>query len=231
MTKHITRMEIDDAEHYTPEQRQAIIDAYPEHEREARTKGIPSLGSGRVFPISEDAILCDPIPIPKHWFQIIGMDFGWEHPFAATRNAWDKDNDVWYVVASYREAKATPPIHVAAIKPGATGSPVHGRMTACSTTRAQVTSWRASTASLGSRCSTSTPHTRLAAWGLRPGSPKYWSACRRALQGLSWARALDGGVSLLPPRGRPHRQGARRPDLINALRDHDAPFREATAIR
>ena len=31
------------------------------------------------------------------------MDFGWEHPFAATRNAWDKDNDVWYVCASYRE--------------------------------------------------------------------------------------------------------------------------------
>jgi hypothetical protein len=26
MTKQITRMEIDDAEHYTPEQRQAIID-------------------------------------------------------------------------------------------------------------------------------------------------------------------------------------------------------------
>jgi hypothetical protein len=45
------------------------------------------------------------------------VDFGWEHPFAATRNAWDKDNDVWYVVASYREAKATPPIHVAAVKP------------------------------------------------------------------------------------------------------------------
>jgi hypothetical protein len=59
MTRHITRMEIDDAEHYTPEQRQAIIDAYPEHEREARTKGIPSLGSGRVSPISEETILCD----------------------------------------------------------------------------------------------------------------------------------------------------------------------------
>jgi hypothetical protein len=66
-----------------------------------------------VFPIAEDAILCDPIQIPKHWHQIVGMDFGWDHPFAATRNAWDKDNDTWYVVASYREAKATPPIHVA----------------------------------------------------------------------------------------------------------------------
>lgn len=117
MTKHITRMEIDDAEHYTPEQRQAIIDSYPEHEREARTKGIPSLGSGRVFPISEDAILIDPLPIPAHWYQIVGIDFGWEHPFAATRNAWDKDNDVWYVMGSYREAKTTPPIHVAAIRP------------------------------------------------------------------------------------------------------------------
>ena len=41
MTKHITRMEINDAEHYTKEQRQAIIDSYPEHEREARTKDIP----------------------------------------------------------------------------------------------------------------------------------------------------------------------------------------------
>jgi len=70
MTKNITRMEIDDAEHYTPEQRQAIIDSYPEHEREARTKGIPSLGSGRVFPIAEDAIRCDPIPIPEHWYQL-----------------------------------------------------------------------------------------------------------------------------------------------------------------
>jgi Terminase large subunit, T4likevirus-type, N-terminal len=117
MSKHITRMEIDDAEHFTPEERQAIIDSYPEHEREARTKGIPSLGSGRVFPISEEKILCEPISIPNHWYQIIGVDFGWEHPFAATRNVWDKDNAVWYVTASYREAKAIPPIHYAAIRP------------------------------------------------------------------------------------------------------------------
>jgi Terminase RNaseH-like domain/Terminase large subunit, T4likevirus-type, N-terminal len=117
MSKHITRMEIDDAEHYTSAERQAVIDSYPEHEREARTKGIPSLGSGRVFPIMETAILCDPFTIPEDWFQIVGVDFGWDHPFAATRNAWDKDNDVWYVAASYREAKATPPIHAAAVKP------------------------------------------------------------------------------------------------------------------
>ena len=68
MSKHITQMTIDDAEHYTSEQRQAIIDSYPLHEREARTMGIPSLGSGRVFPVSEESILVDSFTIPKDWF-------------------------------------------------------------------------------------------------------------------------------------------------------------------
>jgi len=77
MSKHITQMALDDAQHYTPEQRKAIIDSYPEHEREARTRGVPSLGSGRVFPILEEAILCDPIQIPKHWWDWIAC--AWPH--------------------------------------------------------------------------------------------------------------------------------------------------------
>jgi hypothetical protein len=58
-------MTIDDAEHYTPQQRAEIIASYPEHEREARIKGIPSMGSGRVFPISEEAIVCEPFKVPS----------------------------------------------------------------------------------------------------------------------------------------------------------------------
>ncbi|HEY6019152.1 MAG TPA: terminase family protein, partial [Candidatus Paceibacterota bacterium] len=51
---HVTSMTIDDVDHYTPEQRAAIIASYPAHEREARAKGIPTMGSGRVFPIDEE---------------------------------------------------------------------------------------------------------------------------------------------------------------------------------
>lgn len=109
-------MTIDDAEHYTAEQRQSIIDSYPEHEREARIKGIPSMGSGRVFPVAEEAIVCDPIPIPAHWVQIVGIDFGWDHPFGAVRLAWDRDNDIVYMTADYAQREATPVIHAAAIK-------------------------------------------------------------------------------------------------------------------
>ena len=42
---HVTTMTIDDAEHYTPEDRAAIIATYPAHERDARTKGIPRSGA------------------------------------------------------------------------------------------------------------------------------------------------------------------------------------------
>jgi hypothetical protein len=35
------------------EQSDKIIGSYPAHEPEARTRGIPTLGSGRIFPVSE----------------------------------------------------------------------------------------------------------------------------------------------------------------------------------
>ena len=116
-SRAVTQMTIDDAEHYTPSQRAAIIASYPAHEREARINGIPSLGSGRVFPVPEDSILCDPVPIPKHWPQIIGLDFGWDHPFAAACLAWDRDADVLYVTKTYRQRESTPVIHAASVKP------------------------------------------------------------------------------------------------------------------
>jgi hypothetical protein len=117
MTRSVTQMTIDDAEHYTPEQREAIIASYPAHEREARIKGIPSMGSGRVFPVEETLITCDPFPIPPHWPQINGMDFGWDHPFAAINMAWDRDADVIYVCKEYAQRETTPVNHAAAIKP------------------------------------------------------------------------------------------------------------------
>jgi hypothetical protein len=116
MSRVVTRMTIDDAEHYTAEQRQAIIDSYPPHEREARIKGIPSMGSGRVFPITEEAITVDAFSIPDSWVQVVGIDFGWDHPTAATKLAWDRDADCIYVTAEYAQREATPVIHAAAIK-------------------------------------------------------------------------------------------------------------------
>ncbi|MDG4895210.1 terminase family protein [Mesorhizobium sp. WSM4976] len=74
MSRHVTFMTINDAGHYSPQQRAEIIAAYPEHEREARAKGIPVLGSGRIFPVAEELIACEPFKLPRWWPRIGALD-------------------------------------------------------------------------------------------------------------------------------------------------------------
>lgn len=114
---HVTQMTIEDAEHYTPEQRATIIAAYPPHERDARARGIPTMGSGRVFPIDEEHIKCEPFTIPDYWPQICGIDFGYDHPSAAVRMAWDRDDDVLYITSAHRQREQTPMLFAASVKP------------------------------------------------------------------------------------------------------------------
>jgi phage terminase large subunit-like protein len=105
----------DDAPHMTTEVRNQILQALPPHERKMREKGIPQLGSGLVFPIVEEEILCDPIDIPNHWPRLCGIDFGWDHPTACVWIAWDRDVDTVYVYDSYSMRQETIPIHASAI--------------------------------------------------------------------------------------------------------------------
>lgn len=123
--RHITNMTIHDVDHYDETQKKQIIAAYPAHEREARALGIPMLGSGRIFPIAEEVLREDPITeIPKTWKQIIGVDFGWDHPTAGVRLLYDETNDVIHVCSAYRQAQQPPLIHAAAIKPWGDWIPV-----------------------------------------------------------------------------------------------------------
>jgi phage terminase large subunit-like protein len=62
----VVGMTIEEVLHYTAEERQKIIDSYPDHERECRTKGIPVLGSGRIFPVEETKIACEHRDFPSH---------------------------------------------------------------------------------------------------------------------------------------------------------------------
>ena len=112
----VIQMTIDDALHYSAEERAKIIASYPPHEREARAKGVPIMGTGRVFPVSEASITCDPFPIPKHYRNIIGVDFGWDHPFAAAHLAYDADRDIVYVCKVIRVREQTPVFHAASIR-------------------------------------------------------------------------------------------------------------------
>jgi phage terminase large subunit-like protein len=113
---HDTNMTIDDALHYSAERRAQIVAGYLPHEREARSKGIPVLGSGRVYPVVESMITCQPFRIPSHWPRICGIDFGWDHPAAGVWIAWDRDTNTRYVYDCYRQREQTPIFHAAIIR-------------------------------------------------------------------------------------------------------------------
>ena len=113
----VINMTIDDVGHYTEEEKQIIIESYAEHEKEARVKGIPIMGSGRIFTVAEEMIIEEPLTeIPEHWAQINGIDFGWDHPQACVNIAWDRDADVIHLTKEFRESKCTPILAGATIK-------------------------------------------------------------------------------------------------------------------
>lgn len=113
----VVTMTIYDAKHIPPEKVAAIIAGYPAHEREARSMGVPMLGSGRIFPYGEDLIMEARIQeVPLYWKKIWGIDFGIDHPFAAVLLAWDVDADVIHVLNAYRISDQLPIMHAPVMK-------------------------------------------------------------------------------------------------------------------
>lgn len=113
---YIKNVTWDDAPHLSEKDKEEMLAKYPEHERNTRSKGIPMRGEGVVFPFPESDISIEPIEIPKYWPQIIGIDFGYDHPAATVKIALDPDNDVVYVVAAHKARKMDAITHSEQIK-------------------------------------------------------------------------------------------------------------------
>ncbi len=115
--RSLTMMTIEDAEHYSAEQRERVIASYPEHEREARARGIPVLGSGRVFPVPESLISEPAAALPRWWRRLCAIDFGHgDHPTAAVWLAHDPETDVVHIYDAYRNKDPGLVQHAAAIR-------------------------------------------------------------------------------------------------------------------
>jgi hypothetical protein len=114
--RYVQMMTISDVGHFSEEEKARIIASYPKWEVEARTKGIPILGSGRIFPVEESKIAIKHRDFPNHWPRIGAMDYGWSHNFAAAELFWDRDTDTVYLARTYRIKETTPIEHAAALR-------------------------------------------------------------------------------------------------------------------
>ena len=105
-----------DAPHLDEEEKERLWASYPPHVRETRSKGVPMLGTGAVYPISDDDITIPPFDLPHHFYRINGLDFGIDHPGTGAFCALDRDTDTFYVYDCYRQSGETAIYHAAALK-------------------------------------------------------------------------------------------------------------------
>lgn len=106
----------DDAPHLDEETKSQLLAAIPEYQREMRSKGIPILGEGMVYPVAEEAIKCDPFELPNHFRVCAAIDFGIAHPTAVAWMAYDADRDIMYLTDAYKRAGEIPAVHAAMIR-------------------------------------------------------------------------------------------------------------------
>jgi hypothetical protein len=104
-----------DVPHLDKRAREDLLKTYPEYQRDARSKGIPQLGSGAIYPTPDTDILVDDFTIPHHWPRGFGMDVGWNWT-AAIWGALDRQNDVLYLYSEYLRGRAEPSVHVLGIQ-------------------------------------------------------------------------------------------------------------------
>lgn len=106
----------DDVPHLTEQTKRELEASTPPYLRKARTKGLPGLGAGAIYPVDlDDGIYCTPFPIPEFWEKAYGMDVGWKRTAAVwlTQNPSD---GVMYAYAEYYRGRALPLIHSEAIQ-------------------------------------------------------------------------------------------------------------------
>ncbi len=115
MSKFVVNLTWQDAPHLSEEDKKRLLDSFAPHERDARSKGIPQLGSGAIFPIVEEDILIEPFTIPDKWPRAYGMDVGWKKT-AAVFGAYDASSDIWYLYSEYYRGYAEPAVHADAIR-------------------------------------------------------------------------------------------------------------------
>lgn len=112
---YVCRISWDDAPHLTEKDKEALISSIAPNLRDARTKGVPALGSGRVYPIHEDDIVVNFLKIAPHWPRAYGLDFGWNRT-AAVWGAKDPETSIIYLYGEYYKGEMAPYQHAYNIK-------------------------------------------------------------------------------------------------------------------
>jgi Bacteriophage terminase large (ATPase) subunit and inactivated derivatives len=104
----------DDAPWLTEAIKARLLEDTPIHLRDARTKGIPAMGSGNVYPIPLEEFVIEPFAIPDSWPRMYALDVGWNRT-AAVWGALDPTTDILYIFDEHYVGQQVPAVHAYSI--------------------------------------------------------------------------------------------------------------------
>jgi len=105
----------DQCGHLDEAQKQKLLEGYPPHQRDARTKGIPQLGAGAVYPLPEEEFVIDDFPLRPEWPRVFSLDVGWNRT-ATLWAALDRNTNILYVYSEHYQGRMRPKEHADAIR-------------------------------------------------------------------------------------------------------------------
>lgn len=114
-SKYMVRAGWDDVPHLDAQTKKELHDSTPPYLRDARSKGIPSVGAGAIYPMEMSEIFVRPIEIPAFWRRCFGLDVGWNRT-AALWGATDPATQTTYLYSEYYVGQKSVTEHAAAIK-------------------------------------------------------------------------------------------------------------------
>ena len=114
-SKYLVTAGWDHVPHLDEKAKKELLESTVPFEREARSKGIPSLGSGAIYPVPEDEIKVPYFDIPYYWPRAYGLDVGWNRT-AALWAAWEPSTGICFLYAEHYRGMAEPAVHAEAIK-------------------------------------------------------------------------------------------------------------------
>lgn len=115
MTKYVVSSTWEDSPHISSSAAAELEASYLPYERDARTKGIPSLGAGAIYPVAESDLVCDPFVLEDWYEYVYALDVGWRRT-AVLWGARDPETDVLYLWSEHYRGDAEPAVHAEAVR-------------------------------------------------------------------------------------------------------------------
>ena len=115
MSRFVVGATWDDVPHLSAKKKAALWASIPPHARAARTKGIPALGAGAIYPFDEAEYRIKPFAFPDHWPRAFAIDAQ-----AVVKShligALDRDTGVLYIGHEFKRKMVDPATQWASIR-------------------------------------------------------------------------------------------------------------------